>query len=201
MTKTNNGGSSATKWIIPILILLGIGIIGYSLFVTFNSGASTEGIVTCPTPDTCFWSSHFHIYAPIEICGEEFPLPVELGSLQKSHTHEEKNIIHWHDKLPYDNVAKKIIDTTDLTLGSFYDQVNIPFSSTQLDGKTNGDTCSDGTVGTWKMLVNGKPNTEYRKYEMHDRDVIWTVFDSRTMDEVTQAWSQTPIRFPTLGNG
>ncbi len=201
MTKTNNGNSSAAKWIIPVLVIVGIGIIAYSLLVTFNSGAATEGIVTCPTSDNCFWSSHFHIYAPTEICGEEFLLPVELGSLQKSHTHEEKNIIHWHDKLPYDNVTKKIIDTTDLTLGSFYDQVNIPFSSTQLDGKKNGDACSDGTIGTWKMMVNGKPSSAYREYEMHDRDVIWMVFDSRTTDAIVTAWNQNPIPFPAAGSG
>lgn len=192
---------SVPGWVIPLLVVIVIGIVGYSLYFTFNSGAATEGIVTCQSPDNCFWSSHFHIYAPTQICGEELLLPVELGPLQKAHTHEEKNIIHWHDKLAYDNAAKKIIDTTDLTLGSFYDQVKIPFTSIQLDGKTNGDTCPDGTIGNWKMLVNGKPSTAYRSYEMHDRDVIWMVFDSRSMDEIVQAWNQKPIAFPASGNG
>lgn len=201
MTKTQTKKSSTPGWIVPLLLIVGIGIIGYSLLVTLNSGANTEGIVTCPSPDNCFWSSHFHIYAPIQICGDEFLLPVETGSLQKSHTHEEKNIIHWHDRLPYDNVQKKITDTSDLKLGSFFDQVNIPFSSVQLNGKTNGDECSDGKAGSWKMIVNGKSSTEFRDHEMHDREVIWLVFDSRSVDEVLAAWNQNPIKFPTLGSG
>ncbi len=199
--KLHKTSSPVTKWIIPLLAIIGIGIIGYSLYATFNSGAETEGIVTCPSPDNCFWSSHFHIYAPIQICGEEFLLPVETGSLQKSHTHEEKNIIHWHDRLPYDNVNKKIIDTSDLMLGSFFDQVNVPFSSTNLDGKTNGDTCPNGTVGTWKMILNGKPTNSFRDQELHDRDVIWLVFNNQTPDETVVAWNNQPIKFPALGTG
>ncbi len=187
-------------WVVVIIVLV-VAVLGYSLYSTLQTGAAEKGVVTCVSPDNCYWTAHFHTFFPVSICGEEYRLPNEVGSLQKGHTHEEKNIAHWHDRLPYDNVNKKIVDTSDLKAGSFFDQLNIPFSQTKIDGKTNGDTCPNGTVGTWKMIVNGKASDAFREYEMHDKDVVWLVFDSRSPGELESAWKANPILFPTLGQG
>ncbi len=187
---------------LAILAVVAIaGVLAYSLWITLNSGAQDKGVVTCSTPNSCFWTSHWHVFVPIEICGEKFRLPIEKGPLEKSHTHEEENIWHWHDKLPYDNQAKTVLNTEPLKLGGFFDALEIPFDSTQINGKQNGDACPNGETGTLKMLLNGKNSTLFRDYILKDKDVVRLVFDSRTPQELENAAAQSPIVFPTLGRG
>jgi hypothetical protein len=186
---------------IGALIALAAGGIAYSLYVTLTSGAASRGVVTCVTPDDCFLTAHIHTYVPIEICGKELRLPIEKGSLTGPHTHEEKNIIHWHDRLPYDNAAKKLKETDPLKLGVFFDAIEIPFDLERIDDHQNGNLCEDGQPGFLKMFVNGTERGVQRDYVWSDKDVIFIVFDSRLPAEV-EAWLKTnPIAFPTLGRG
>lgn len=176
------------------------GGIAYSLYVTFRSGAASRGVVTCVAENECYLTAHIHAYAPIEICGEEFRLPIEKGALTGPHTHEEKNIIHWHDRLRYDKGKQDVVDPTPFTLGAFFDAVEIPFTSDAIANQANGGACN-GEAAALKVFVNGKQNAAYRSYRWSDKDVIFIVFDSRTPAEV-EAWLKTnPIVFPTLGRG
>ncbi len=183
-----------------LIIVFVVAVLAYSLWVVFSSGAAEKGVVTCPSPDNCFWSAHFHVFMPIEVCGEKYRLPVEIGPLEGLHTHEEENIIHWHDRLPYDNKTKTILDTSSLRIGKFFDAVNLGFDSTTFGANKNGGLCN-GKPGTLKMLVNGKNSGLFRDYVIHDKDVVLLVFDSGTVQEVEAFYAGNPIVFPALGRG
>ncbi len=186
--------------IVLTIVALAILGIGYSLYATIKSGAASRGVVVC-TNDQCFWQAHIHAYVPIKICNEDVRLPIEKGSLQRSHTHEEKNVIHWHDRLPYENQQKKILQATPLTLGAFFDELSIPFANDVTFDKRNGDQCPDGTLASWKMLVNGKQSTASRDHVWTDRQVIVLVFDSSSPAEIEFELQANPIKFPALGRG
>ncbi len=187
--------------IISSLLIIILAVLGYSLYKTFESGAAGSGVVTCVDDETCFWTAHIHAYAPIAICGEDFRLPIEVGRLDGPHTHEEKNIAHWHDKLPYDRGTKTIADTESLTAGAFFDAIEIPFDRDRIGSRRNGDLCPDGTPGTVKMFVNGTRSDEFRSYLWRDRDVIQIFFDRRTSEEIEAEIRERPVKFPALGRG
>ena len=183
---------------VDILVILGI---GYSLYVTLKSGAASRGVVVCPQEGRCFWQAHIHAYIPIMMCGEDIRLPIEKGSLQGPHTHEEKNVVHWHDRLPYDNQQKNIFQAKPLTLGVFFDELGIPFANDALFDRKNGDECPDGTLASWKMFVNGKQSQVLRDHVWTDRQVIALVFDSRSSSDIEAELQANPIKFPSLGRG
>ena len=189
------------KSVILSIILLAIIWIGYSLFVTFQSGARSSGLIVCPTEDKCYWAAHVHAYVPIKICGEDKRLPIELGPLNEPHTHEEKNVIHWHDRLPYDNLNKRLLETKPLTLEAFFDSLNVNFNLDGILDKKNNDLCPDGTPGILKMFVNSKRNNQFRDFIWKDKDVIVLVFDGRSYEEIEKELMQSPIAFPALGRG
>ncbi len=189
-----------TGIVLTIVILAILGI-SYSLYVTLKSGAASRGVVVCPQEDKCFWQAHIHAYVPIRICNEDIRLPIEKGSLQRPHTHEEKNVIHWHDRLPYDNQRKKILQAAPLTLGAFFDELGIPFEDDAIFDKKNGDQCPGGTEGSLKMFINGKQSTAFRDHVWTDRQVIILVFDSRDPVDIESELQANPINFPALGRG
>ncbi|OGC50809.1 hypothetical protein A2716_02120 [candidate division WWE3 bacterium RIFCSPHIGHO2_01_FULL_40_23] len=194
-----------TKRFKELMILFAVsavaGIVGYSLIVTISSGALKSGVVTCLEDGRCFWTAHIHAYLAIEACGEKKLLPSEVGPLAKVHTHEEQNVFHWHDRLPYDTQKKEILDTKPLTLGSSFDDIGIPFDKGNAFDLKDGDKCPNKEVGTWRMFVNGKQNDEFRDYIWQDRDVILLIFGNKSPSEVEENLKINPIKFPALGRG
>ena len=186
--------------IIWSLILAVAAFLSYSLYVTIESDPSS-GIVTCPKTGECIWTAHVHAFVPILICDKEFRLPIEVGKLQNPHTHEEKNIIHWHDKLPYDKTTNMITNLEPLTLGAFFDSIDVEFSEKSIDGKTNGDLCPNNKAGDLKVFVNGKLNTQYGNYIWKDKDVISIFFDDTPVETIEKELMENPVTFPALGRG
>ncbi len=186
--------------ILSLIVVAALGLV-YSLYAAFTTGAVQKGVIVCPTEDNCIWQAHVHAYVPTIICGDDVRLPIEKGPLDGPHTHEEKNVIHWHDRLPYDKANQRILDATPLTLGAFFDAIDIIFDSDRIMGKENGGVCPDGGIGTLKMFVDGKQNNQFRNYVWEDRDVILLVFDSRAVNEIEAQLATQPIKFPTLGRG
>lgn len=162
--------------VLSLLIAAAVGL-SYGVFKTHASGAAAEGIIVCPTPGNCLWTAHVHAQLEFSICGEEIRLQVEKGPLDGPHTHEEKNLIHWHERTPIDQATGKLLDTTPLKLGSFFDAMEVAFSDTQIGDKEDGDTCPDGKPGVLKAFVNGIPIDNARDYIWKDKDVIKIVFD------------------------
>jgi len=188
---------TAIIWSLIVLVLAGL---AYSLRVALQTG---PWIITCPTEGTCFATAHIHAYVPIWLCGEDYRLPIEVGRLDGPHTHEEKNIIHWHDKLPYDAVNQKLMETAPLTLGVFFDAMQIHFDQDGIADKRNGDACPDGTTGTLKVFVNGvlPELASMRDWIWRDKEVISIFFDGRTVAEILEALKNNPVAFPKLGRG
>lgn len=200
-----------TALIVSLIIALAA-LLAYSLYATFKSGAFEGGVVTC-TENGCFWTAHVHAFVPIEVCGEEYRLPIEVGLLDGPHTHEEKNTIHWHDRLPYDNDNKKITDTKPLTLGAFFDSIGVAFDGDRIAEKKNGDVCPNEPIRAQctkspcdqltkaKMFVNGESNSTFRDYIWSDKDVIQIFFDSRDASLIKSGIDANPTVFPKLGRG
>ncbi len=196
--------------VVVSLILAGL---AYSVNFYFTSGAATQGVVVCDQndPTKCTWQAHIHAFIIPQICGEERRFSIEVGNLNDPHTHEEKNTIHWHDRLPYDGVTGTILNTTPLTLGAFFDSIGIPFSDTGIYEHSNGNTCPDGSVGTLKVFVNSEsyytknlPWTHVEnpsEYVWSDREIVYIAFDNRSKEQVLSFLATIQFNFPGIGLG
>ena len=184
--------------ILAFLVVLGL---GYSLFVTIRSNPS-QGLVTCTADGSCFWTAHIHAYVPVYICGSFYKFPHEVGPLDHPHTHEEQNIIHWHDKLPYDQSSSMIIDTDPMTLRAFFDSISVPFSQDAISTFSNGNLCPNGNPGKVSVFVNGDLyEGEYGSYIWKDHDVISIYFTDQPITEIEAELKADPPTFPKLGRG
>ncbi len=118
---------------------------------------------------------HWHALLDIQICGEKRNLPLSKGgNTVHGQSFLGEPLIHTHD----DNVIHvegTVLKPEDISLGTFFDAIEVPFSETQLFEKKNGDVCAGGTdkmtnttatgkPGAVKMFVNSKPSTEFRNY-------------------------------------
>ena len=189
------------KVIITAVTVAVIAALGYSLFVTFRSGANEKGIISCPSEENCIWTAHIHAYIPIELCGEDYRLPIEVGPLTGPHTHEEKNVAHWHDQLPYAVTTKLITDTKPLTLGAFFDAISVPFGTGLIGEYRDGNLCSNQKSGSLKVFINGEIASDYRDYIWQNRDVIQIFFDERSAEQTRLFVEEHPVSFPALGRG
>lgn len=124
---------------------------------------------------------HMHAGVDIWICGEHKDLPhagnetthgKKFLGIHLMHTHDD-NVIH------IEGVINKY---EDITLGRFFDAINVPFAEDKILNVTNGDMCN-GKPATLKMFVNHKENAEFKNYVPFAttdprEQVITLVFDS-----------------------
>ena len=191
--------------ILSVIILAIVGL-GYSVYIYQTAGAAERGIIVCSQedPNLCYWQAHIHAFVMPMACGEEKVFPTEVGDLDKQHTHEEKNIIHWHSSVPYDKNKGKIIDESVLKLGTFFDSINVKFTDSSFYDYSNEQTCPAGS-GRLKMFVskNGvwQRNSEFRDYVWDDKDIIYITFDSSSDEKVLNLLTNSRLGFPTLGVG
>lgn len=185
---------------LAIILLLVAGLV-YSVYDVYSTGAAEGGVVVCTSEQTpeasggaCYWSAHIHAEVNIELCGDaSYRFPVEKGRLDGPHTHEERNLIHFHEKLRIDTSTKEILDTKLLTLGAFFDAMEVFFDSDKILDKTNGNFCN-GNLSTIKMFVSkdwnrnnlGKPVASFRDYVWENGDVITIIFDERPSEAVAE---------------
>lgn len=185
--------------VLSIVAVIVAGIV-YSVVYTIRSGAATAGVVTCLDSGECFWTAHIHAYFPITICGKEYSLPVEKGALNGPHTHEERNISHWHDRLPYDKSSGKITKTDPLLVSSFFQGIEVSLTNATIADQNVGDTCN-GQPATLKAFVNGKYTPDIINHIWQDKEVISIYFNARTPPEIEAELKTKPIEFPALGRG
>ncbi len=191
------------------IVMLAVTGLSYSVYDVYTTGAAERGVVVClsdkgeMTPEasgnTCYWSAHIHAEVNIDLCGDtSYRFPVEKGALDGPHTHEERNLIHFHERLRIDENSKEILDTQLLTLGAFFDAMEVPFDNGKVLDKTNGQTC-DNQLSTVKMFVNkdwnrnslGKPVASFRDYAWEDGDVITVIFDERPSEAIAEEQQKT----------
>ena len=134
------------NWAVAILVLAALA--WYAATTMRSSSSYTSGEV------------HWHALLEMQICGKNVNLP-RLGDgehhlgLPLLHTHDD-NTIH---------VEGQVFRKEDIVLGKFMDAVGVPFSTTQLFDKHNGDVCP-GTdePGVLRMSVDNKPSADFRDY-------------------------------------
>ncbi|HLD80772.1 MAG TPA: hypothetical protein VJA40_02110 [archaeon] len=104
----------------------------------------------------------------VVICGEVKNLPYpppgqsHLGSGLLHIHNEPEHYIHQEGRLNVSDPSK---------LGSFFDNIGVKFSSTELWDKKNGDVCENtGLPGKVVFKVNGVESNLYRNAPVFDGD-------------------------------
>ena len=122
-----------------------------------NQQSKTEILASC----TRHIQGHVHYHALLSITylGEPFTIPantgIENGCMHPLHTHDTTGRIHIDYHTPY-----------PFTLGDFFTSWGIVFHSRQVGSILAGNRY------IITMLVNGKNNTQFEKYVIHDQDTI-----------------------------
>ena len=106
---------------------------------------------------------HWHPELTIRINGQTQIIPADVGITPTKHypvhTHDSSGTLHWELQSPPTEQNMK--------LGYFFNSVwNKKFNSQCIF-----DKCNDGTKSV-KFTVNGKPNTDFDNYLIHDKDKI-----------------------------
>jgi hypothetical protein len=122
---------------------------------------------------------HWHPKLAIYIKGKKQEIPNNVGigiqhgnskfydsmmSMADIHTHDSTGVLHWE-------VMQGPVRKGYLRLGNLFEIWGKNFSSTALFDKKNAP---EGKV---KMTVNGKNNTEFENYKIHDGDNIEIRYD------------------------
>ena len=131
----------------------------------------------------------------LQLCDKEPRFETEVGLLNQTHTHEERNVLHWHDRLPYDSTTGQILDISPLRLDNSLRSIGFSIANTT------------DCYGVTKIFVN-KENywtqgtswtLEDRTYVWKDRDIIYIAHGNRTVQEVLEFLQAKQFSFPTLG--
>jgi len=163
-------------WVGYAIAIIVLGYIAYSVYYYLSTAEKVEEYEVCAN-GRCVKTFHIHMETKFDICGKNINLPLEHGSLEKSHTHKERNYMHFHERLPYDQASGQLLDTTPLQLNSLMNEFDIRFNDRCVAEYCNGDSCPDGKPGTIRMFVNEQPNTEFDKYVWKDGDEILITFN------------------------
>ncbi len=116
---------------------------------------------------------HWHARYLVVICGMPVPdLPLTIGA---GHTQGD-GVINIEPKMAADA-------GTEANLGRFFASARMRFAHDQIafpNGQVfrNGDRCPDGTTGTVRLLVNGRPHRALERYVPLDGDIIVVQFGS-----------------------
>lgn len=182
---------SKTNWtpIIVVAVVIVAAALGYSVYYFYSSGSAEQGIVVCnpQDPSECLWQDHIHALVLISIDGVVQDLPTEKGPLAEGHTHEERNVMHWHSSVPYDPVKREIIDKTSLTLESSLRSAGVELPE--------GGRLFVKKASAWERRA------EYGGYVWSDRDIIFVAKDSRSDGETLAYLQAANINLPYLGAG
>lgn len=140
-------------------------------------GEKSETFVVCDKNNKCIIALHIHAEMEIKICGKEIKLPLESGDLRRTHTHKERNLLHFEERLKYDNEKKQIIEKEPITLKDFFNnkEINIKFNSTCIADKCNNDPCGTAPEKV-KFYVNDYSNNDFENYVWKDGDKINIIF-------------------------
>lgn len=153
---------------IGIVTILVLGAIGYLAFGRGNNPAQSDSNIVSDT------GIHWHANLSIKIKGQSVEIPADIGigeayastpfynpetGESDVHTHDTTGQIHWE-------IDQGPVTKDHVTVGSFFQVWGKTFNQNQILDKQNGP---EGTV---KMFVNGKENTDFENYVIHDNDQI-----------------------------
>lgn len=124
-------------------------------------------------------SIHWHVTLRIEIDGEPYPIPKDVGigsqyadspffhsgmQMTSIHTHDDSGTLHWE-------IMGRPLKVGEDRLGAFFDIWGEPFSANYLFEHSTDD-------GTLAMRVNGSPNDQFDDYQVQHGDEIQIRFDA-----------------------
>lgn len=177
-----------TAAIVSVIVVM-LGALSYSLYSFYASGSAERGIIVCdPHNETsCIWQDHMHAMVIISVDGSVQNLPVEKGPLDKVHTHEERNILHWHSSLPYNPIDNELIDYSDFTLKNSLASIGLSLPE--------GGKLFAKRGGVWSF------SSGYGDFRWGDNDIIYVAKDGRSNDEVMSYLGSSGISLPYLGAG
>lgn len=136
-----------------IWLLIGLVVVGGVVWVVMNREPSYSGGVV-------HWHASIHVY----ICGVERPLPTT-----GSGDHVGNALLHHHNDQTI-HVEGVVPREEDISLGAFFDAIDIPFSRTKIFDMENDHGCNDGKDNQVHLLVNGTESEEFRNVIVHDGD-------------------------------
>ena len=152
----------------PIYIVIFLVILVFGSFFLLFRNSSSQNVNGIPQQPI-----HWHPKLKIIINGEKQLIPVGIGinigksmdyeisgmRMSPTHTHESDGTIHLENNRPWQKPET-------LTLGYFFKVWDKNFNSSCIFEYCNNEN------GTLTMTINGKPNYEFDKYVMHDKDKI-----------------------------
>lgn len=150
------------KWSnIVLIVFVIVGLVAFFYVANRFSGGEKEvstekPITTCqpenapPDKQKCYYTAHSHIVLNVIIDGTKVDLSFEKGGLERSHTHAEKNKIHWHATLPVDPQTKQITDYSALKLKAVLDELQINYQGKKVTVLVNGQEKSEGLDYIWQ---------------------------------------------------
>lgn len=180
---------SGKTLVICAILAAVVAALAYSISFFYSSGSAEGGIVVCdPNNQTkCLWQDHIHVMVVMTVDGRQVDLPPGVGELNRPHTHDETNIIHWHASLPYDPATGKVLNDSDFHISNSLQSLGVEMP---VGGRLFYDR-----GGAWKLAP------DYYNFVWQDRDIVYILNDSRTDDAVLSYLGSANIQLPYLGAG
>lgn len=178
MTKRDRDRNIAVAAVVLVVVLI--------IFLRFFPLVKTPAKQTTLPPhlDQCVehggkLSMHIHSQLSIVIDGQAQPIPANIGlesfCMRPIHTHDDSGTLHL-----------EFPQTRDVRLGDFFaiwgkrfDQNCVLDRCAEANPSAGSPRSNSGQAGqgkTLKLRVNGKDNTEFERYVMHDKDKIEIIF-------------------------
>lgn len=121
-------------------------------------------------------SAHEHVDFKVYVNGESIDFSQQKYLVRSEYVHVEGglgigDVIHKH--------------ATGVTLGFFFQTLDISLNSTCLVLDTDESFCNEGDK-TLKLFVNGEPNESFGEYEIRDLDKILVSYGDETPEEIQE---------------
>ena len=165
-------------------IIIAVAVIAIVLFFVFKPKAADSKL------DTAYWaepfpfgtdpSLHWHAYPKFSLCGEDktllqvidlagvkFPTGGEIGPMA----------LHVHIDEPWIHIESPPTSRKSITLGAFFNGINIKFSNAGILDYNKPDSCNNGNVNSLKVSVNGEQTEDPENLVLQEGQKILIEYD------------------------
>ena len=153
------------RHLIFILLILGVAVLLYYSVQQYLEQSEATGITICNEGE-CIKTLHIHSDITFDLCGRSITLPREGGELAGLHTHKEKDLLHFHDKVSVDPDSKEQLFDKRLSLGEVLEMFEL----------SPDEYCSGPGPFEVIFTVNGEVPDEGLDYNWQDGDDLHLIF-------------------------
>lgn len=157
---------SIRRWVsgLVVVVVVGGGGVGYIAMSRTSATSNSETYTAAPV--------HWHATLSMSTCG----VSETISDLGDQNLYEGLPLLHTHgdDRI---HVEGRIIKAEDISLGRFFDSINIPFDTDRFMDKQGTDACNDGSSDSLHVTVNGSEIPDPRNYVVKDGDQINVRFE------------------------